>query len=148
MKTLKFLLMVAALALVAGGATLAPSVAWAGDCGCEADCAPCKVCKLVRYEKEVIVTCYGCKYKDICLPGCGSGCTKTECVKAGECNCCDEGGVCKVKYASGKPCSCAKMRTVKELVKYEVTKIVPAYKWVVVDAAPCGCGCDATCGVE
>ena len=119
-----------------------PAVALAGG--------GCTVCRLVKKEKKVTVVCYGTKCKDICLPSCGSKCLNVDGVKAGKCSgvCCNKGGVCKVKYATGEP-GCAKLKTVKKLVKYEVTKTVPSWSWEIVKAdAGCGCEAKADCGCD
>jgi len=103
-------------------------------------CCPCgkKTCRLVCTEKTVTVTVYGCKCEDICVPGCGSDCTHSECVEAGNCSCRERPGAGVLTYSTGKP-GCARQRSVSKLVKYEVTKKVPAYEWVVEDAG-CECG--------
>lgn len=95
-------------------------------CACGAACAE-PVCCLVKTEKEVVVECYGVKCKDICVPCCGSGCGCTECVTCGQGGCNSLCGVAKAFYGTGKP-GCAKPKSVKVLVKYEMTKKVPAYK--------------------
>jgi hypothetical protein len=100
----------------------------------------------VEYEVEAI--CYGVRSKDICVPGCGSKCTKTEHVQCGGtgCDCGGSGASCKFRYPTGKPGCCAKTKTVKQLVKYRTTKKVCGFRWEIVDAG-CGgcdaCGCDA-----
>lgn len=127
-------------------------------CGCDPGCNQgcCKVCKLVKVEKEFTTECYGVKCKDICLPKCGSGCYKIDCLCCGGNGCCCDGctqrGLCKIKYPVGCPGKCAKVKTVKQLVKYERTKKICTYEWRVVCAGPCdpGCGCDADpgCGCD
>jgi hypothetical protein len=161
MKTLYAVLIALVLPLSAA------DTSWAGGCdcgaeaacGCEATascgcdngsngcCGPCKVCKLVRVERIIKTTSYGVKCKDICIPGCGSGCTKVKCVKCGDagcCDCCNSNACGKVCVATGKPGCCARSKTVKQLVKYEKAVKVCAYEWVVVDAG--SGGCDAGCG--
>ena len=154
MKTLSLTLAIG-LAVLLGVST---STSWAADCGCAAaaDCgcaqgADCgcaqggcdgcgrgKVCRLVCEEVEVTAECYGTRCADICVPSCGSKCTKTECVKCGTCSCDTTAGRTQVTYPVGKP-GCAKVKTVKHLVKYQTTKKVKVWKWHIVD----GCGCDA-----
>ncbi len=138
----------------AAGCDAAPGCGCAAEpgCGCAAvgGCGGGKVCKLVKTEIEVEATCYGVKCKDICLPGCGSNCVNVECVNCDGKGCdsccgCDSGAVCKVRYPTGKPGSCARVKNVKELVKFKTRKIICGYKWVVVDG---GCGCDAGSGVS
>jgi hypothetical protein len=159
-----------ALALPLAAAT----TSWAGDygCGAEANCGCavdsgccsngcccdngccngcCKVCKLVRVVREVKATGYGVKYTDIAIPGCGSACYNVDCLCCGGkgCNeCCSSGGCCKIRYPAGQPGCCARVKTVKQLVKYERTKKICTYEWRVCDAGCCGCnsGCDAGCG--
>jgi hypothetical protein len=122
-------------------------------CGCESQSScstgKCKACKLVKIEVEVKAVCYGVKCSDICVPGCGSGCTNTKCVTCGDkgCDCCEAGANCKVTYATGKPGCCANPKTIKRLVKYETKKVVCGYKWVVVDNGCCSCdsGCNSGC---
>src|SRR6186997_1506022 len=47
--------------------------ALSGECGCCAHCGcsdGCeKICRLVREEKKVEVTCWGCKCEDFCVGG-------------------------------------------------------------------------------
>ena len=132
----------------------------AADGGCGAAVAGCgaeanggggcdKVCKLVKSEREITAIAYGSRCKDICVTSCGSKCTETECVKAGECSCdgCEVGGVATIRYSTGEP-GCANVKSVKQLVKYEVRKTVPVWTWEIVDAEPAaaGCGCEAAGG--
>ena len=157
MKTL-YLTSAMALALVLSVDT---STSWSQDCGCAAaadcgcatgcdsgcdagGCDACgagKVCRLVCKEVEVKTTCYGAKCKDICVPKCGSKCVNVDCIKCGVCSCdgSTTAGLCKVKYPTGKP-GCAKVKTVKQLVKFETTKKVNNWTWEMVD----GCGCDGS----
>lgn len=128
------------------------SPALAGDCGCAgaAGCAcsdPChgcaaasccgKRCELQIGTKKVKVTCYDCECEDVCLPGPSrKKCTHREnvCNECGECDCCC--GHAKgphFVWSEWCPNPCAKVTNVKRLVKREVEKEVPDYKWVVVD---------------
>lgn len=116
------------------------SRAIAGDgscahCGCHAECQ--KVCRLVCEEKNVAITCWGCKCEDFCVPGHSKpGCRNCELV----CQSCDE------KYDPHAPIArpknfvwtewipgCAQVHTKKKLMKKTVTKKVPSYKCVVED---------------
>ena len=116
------------------------------SCGCND--APEKTCHLVKTVKTITITCYGCKCEDFCVPGrskkCMTHCEDGACAKS--CGCktacsCDHDPDCSFKWTEWIP-GCAKMRTKKVLVKYEVTKEVPSYKWVVkaVCAKCCGSG--------
>jgi hypothetical protein len=150
---MRYVCLVLSVALVA---SFGPPAA-AGDCGCAASagCAddPCgycgpacrgKRCELQIGTKKVKVTCFDCECEDICLPGpsrkhcehredvcseCGSDCG---------CSCAHKGGP-KFVWSEWCATKCAKITNVKRLVKREVEKEVPDYKWVVVDC------CDA-CG--
>jgi hypothetical protein len=115
--------------------------------GCDNGC--CKVCKLVKVEKEVKATCYGVKCKGISVPGCGSGCTDVACVHCGGKGCksccgCDHSAHCKVRFPVGKPGCSAKVKTVRHLVKYETKKKICTYEWKVVSS--CNGDCDGACG--
>jgi hypothetical protein len=103
-------------------------------CGCQADCH--KVCRLVCEEKKVQVTCWGCKYENMCLPGPSTpGCEHCDTL-------CDEPD----KSGKGPDCvkpkdfvwkewipGCATIHTKTKLMKKTVTKKVPSFKWVVED---------------
>jgi hypothetical protein len=106
----------AILILLAGLATLTCNSAWADDCcihcGCHAHLQ--KVCRLVPDEKKVTKTHYDVKCEDICLPG-----------RSHKCGC------------EWIP-SCGKVKTVKKLVKVDVTKKVPSFK-CVVETICCDC---------
>jgi hypothetical protein len=139
--------MIVALAAVAGLALQLPSAAKAGDCcaccGCQ---CPCEMtCHLVKYMKKVTVNCYGCKCNDFCIPGPSCpGCKHCEgCCDCGcepKCGCdseCNQKPDCHLNWRDWCP-TCACPHTAKQLVKYEVTKEIPAYKWVT---EPLCCGC-------
>jgi hypothetical protein len=125
--------------------------AMAGDCGC-ADAAGCcdaaccgKRCELQIGTKKVKVTCFDCECEDICLPGPSRKlCTHSEnvCSECGsDCGCtCGHKGGPKFVWSEWCPSKCGKITNVKKLVKREVEKEVPDYKWVVVDCCcdPCG----------
>jgi hypothetical protein len=150
--------------LIASLVTAVVSTSWAGQwhreaaVGCASDgcrsaevCSHCgcaaarKVCRLIKIEKEITVTCYGVKCEEICVPSPGSDCISAECVVCGDdssCRC-GEKAICKARYATGKP-GCAKPKCVKQLVKYELTKKVPAYEWEVVClCSACSTGCSS-----
>ena len=112
-------------------------LAHAGDgcarCGSQ-EC--CKVCRLVREDKKVTITCWGCKCEDFCDQG----------PSCRGCKNCEEVCQSTEKDASG-PCvapkdfvwydwipGCSKgIYTKKKLMKKTVTKTVPSFKWVVED---------------
>jgi len=112
-------------------------VAWVSDvraehrhcdhCGCHQNCK--KYCRLVCGTKTETKTVYSCESEDYCVPGpskkCGVKC---------ECDC--EGH--KHRTTIWKP-TCAKVRTRTNLVKKEIKKEVPDYKWVVEEICR-GCG--------
>src|SRR6185295_6364996 len=116
-------------------------------CGCHAHCQ--KICRVVCEMKDVKVVCYCCKQTDVCLPChseiCGEVCEPNTCCLArpADCGCpqcqsdhggcldCLRGHDCVTHRKIWQPgCSCD-IRSVNKLMKYEVTKKVPTYKWVV-----------------
>jgi len=134
--------------LAALAAGLLNATAQAGDCGC-CNCGNHhgvrKVCRLVCDTKEISTYCYGCKCEDICLPGKSCrGCLHSDCVCGEDCpeDCCDHRPLCHLEWFDWKP-SCAKVRTVKKLVKYELTREIPSWKWVVEEVC-CDC-CPQDC---
>jgi hypothetical protein len=139
--------MILSLAAVAGFALQAPSSAKAGDgccacCGCQNECE--MTCHLVKYMKKVTVTCYGCKCQHICLPspscpGCEhcEGCCDGQCGAGCGCDC-NHRPDCHLIWRDWCPGECATPLTAKQLVKYEVTKEIPAYRW---EAVPMCAGC-------
>jgi hypothetical protein len=128
-----------------------PSASWSDDgcdctcnhCGCPAHCH--KVCHVVCEMKDVKVTCYCCRAEDLCIPGpsqkCGAVCEPNPCCLAHptDCDSCNSGGCCSSGCGQCKcetrtlwqPTCSGDIRTVHKLIKYEVTKKVPTYKWVV-----------------
>ncbi len=91
-----------------------------------------KVCRLVCETKKETEVKYGCESEDFCVPGpsrrCGVRCEKDEC------------GHVHRDYV-WQP-SCAQIRTRKKLMKKEVTREVPSFKWVVEEVCrDCGHGC-------
>lgn len=119
--------------------------------GCRCRSAACgKVCKVVETTREITVTCYGCECDEVAIPGRAEKCrTHGDCDEtcdccAGTCGCtqpceckCDHEPLCKVRWTEWIP-GCATAKSRKTLVKYELTKEVPSYKWEVVS----GCECD------
>lgn len=104
-------------------------------CGCECDCN--KVCRLVKEEKKVTVTCWGVKCEDFCLGGPShKSCEHCEEV----CDPCDEKDP-EAPHTVAKPfiwfdwcpSDTAHMFTKKKLMKKTITKKIPSYKWVVED---------------
>jgi hypothetical protein len=157
MKHLLTLCWLSALGLVA-------ATAQAGDCGCAAaadccqSCDPCcnqccgKRCELQIGKKKVKVTCFDCECEDICLPGPSRKlCTHREnvCSECGsDCGCsCSRHGKADFVWSEWCPTKCAKVTNIKKLVKREVEKEVPDYKWVVVDCCAEACA-EATDKVE
>ena len=119
--------------------------------GCCTDCG-CKTCKLVCETKTIKVIRWGCECEDVCLaPKSCEGCTRCD----GECSpSCDSCGCNKkpdthIVWKEWTPGECGDVRTRKKLVKYEVTKVVPSFKWVVEKCESCGCASScAPCGGE
>jgi hypothetical protein len=104
-------------------------------CGCQTHCQ--KYCHVVCEWKDVKETIYGCRCKDICIPGR----SEKECTKIDECNPynCPIAHDYKPLYSIWNPSECARIRPVTKLVKYEVTHKVPVYKWVVEYCCPNCC---------
>lgn len=95
-------------------------------CGCRQNCK--KVCHLKCEKKKETTVEYTCECEDFCVPGPSKKC-----------------GVKKEHACDGhhrtilwQP-TCARVHTRKKLVKKEVTKEVPDYKWVVEEYC-CVCG--------
>jgi hypothetical protein len=96
-------------------------------CGCQQHCK--KVCRLICGTKTEVKPVYSCECEDFCVPGPSAKCgVKCECNRLGI-KCC---------HAVYKP-TCAQVRTKRVLVKKEIEKEVPAYKWVVEEVC-CQCG--------
>gem|GEM_PF-3119133 len=148
-------------------ALLAPAFAFADECcnckcdhcGCQAECH--KVTRVICEMKDVKVTCYCCKEQEIAIPGhskkCGEVCEPNPCCLAPHPAECDGCGCenCEHKR-SWLDCLCGdnkcdkrtvweprcsgRTRTVNKLIKYEVTKQVPTYKYVVENCCDhCSC---------
>lgn len=96
-------------------------------CGCQRNCR--KVCRLVCETKKESKTEYSSECEDFCLPG-----PSKKCGVHFHCDC--NGAHRKIIW---QPTCCAKVHTRKQLVKEEVSKEVPNYKWVV-DEYCCVCG--------
>lgn len=124
MRTLSIALL---LALAGMASSAEASHLHCNRCGCHQNCR--KVCRLVCGTKKEKKTEYSCECEDFCVPGPSERCgTKCECNRLGI-KCC---------HPVYKPV-CAKVRTKRVLVKKEVTKEVPEYKWVVEEVC-CKCG--------
>lgn len=116
-----------AIALAAIGSVCEAGHQFCNRCGCQQHCK--KVCRLVCGTKKEVKTEYSCECEDFCVPGRSEKCgVKCECNRLGI-KCC---------HANLKPV-CAQVRTKRVLVKKEVEKEVPDYKWVVEEVC-CGCG--------
>ena len=87
------------------------------QCGCKENVR--KVCKAVPETKKIKETKWECKCEEICIPG-------------------------RTLTSDCQP-TCGMARTVTKLVKKEVTKEVPGYKWVTTYV--CGNCCDASAEV-
>jgi hypothetical protein len=109
-------------------------------CGCQSHCH--KVCRVVCEMKEVKETHYCCKCEDFCVPGksckCGEVCEPDNfdcpcdnCAKH-HCNWFDCLFCKHEKHRTIWSPSCeSEMYTRNKLIKYQVPKKVPTYKWVV-----------------
>jgi len=124
---MKNLRMVLAVGLVAWVSDVQAGYRHCDHCGCRQNCK--KYCRLVCGTKTETKTVYSCESEDYCVPGpsekCGVKC---------ECDC--EGH--KHRTTIWKP-TCAKVRTRTNLVKKEIKKEVPDFKWVVEEICG-GCG--------
>src|SRR5690349_14158950 len=130
MKWTTILVLLTVPLLLAGAALAGDQCAHCGCQGCE------QVCRLVREEKKVNITCWGCKCEDFCVPGksCRDGRNCDE-----VCDECD-GEVCsapkKFVWYNWIPGCAENIYTKKKLMKKTITKTVPSYKWVVEDLCP------------
>jgi hypothetical protein len=125
-------------------------------CGCQAQCH--KVTRVICEMKDVKVTCYCCREEEIAIPGhskkCGEVCEPNPCCtspRPAECENCN----CEKKHSwldclcgcdkvdkriCWEPACSGRTRMVNHLIKYEVTKKVPTYKYVVENCCDqCGC---------
>ncbi len=125
------------LLLTAAWLVCASSSALAQECcdHCGCGCNLRKVCRLVCIEKEVKETVYCCECEDFCVPGpsckCGKECHH-DCTAPHGCR-------CKEVWQP----TCADVRTRNKLIKKEVVKKVPSWKWVVETVC---CDCASRCG--
>ena len=108
------------------------------SCGCDTESCRRKICKLVRTEREIAVTCYKCECEDFCIPDPSSPVCR-HCQQACEPDCgCDAGKHAKwFRWIQWKPSS-AKIATRKKLYSKVAKKKLPDYQWIVVDACQCG----------
>jgi hypothetical protein len=92
-----------------------------------------KVCRLVREEKKVAITCWGCLHEDFCVPGPSKpGCKHREQVCA---DCPADSTAVKTgpkhfvwfDWIPGR----AKVYTRHKLMKKTETRTVPSYRWVI-----------------
>lgn len=120
-------IMLAAVAALVACATRAEAGRFfCHHCGCCRNCK--KICRLKCEKKEESKIEYVCECEDFCIPGPSKKCgVKTEC----DC----DGHHRKILWQP----TCARVHTRKKLVKKEVTKEVPDYKWVVEEYC-CVCG--------
>jgi hypothetical protein len=134
MSTCKWLLV---FAIVLGFGTSA----WAGCCAhCGRECECRSVCHLKCEKKKVTKVEFSCECEDFCVPCKSEKCgTQCECKSVeGLCGGCKE--ICCEKPVY-RPTS-AVIHTRKKLVKHEVTKEEPSYKWVVEKVCDgCSHGC-------
>ena len=118
-------------------AVLAAASVVAGDglCRhCRRSAACCQVCRLVKEEKKVAITCWACEEEPFCVPGPSHKvCKHVDYV-------CDEsrpGEPCakpkKFVWTEWLPSCNSKIFTHKKLMKKVETKKIPSYKWVVED---------------
>ncbi|MEX0713051.1 MAG: hypothetical protein WD278_11920 [Pirellulales bacterium] len=92
---------------------------WCDHCGCPQQCKT--TCRLVCEPKQEKHVVYSCTLEEFCLPGPSRR-------SAPACDCQARGHACR--HVQWEP-TCATVRTRKKLVKREVTKEVPSFKWVV-----------------
>ena len=132
------------LGVVSLAAGVRAGIGCCAHCGQENGCQ--KVCRLVREDMKVSVTCWGCKTEEFCVPGPSTpGAEHCEMV-------CDESHDPKAPCVQPKkfvwtewlPGCGQKVYTKKKLMKRTVTKTVPSFKWVVEDLCP---QCEAHCEI-
>ncbi|MFN0053881.1 MAG: hypothetical protein ACKV0T_17010 [Planctomycetales bacterium] len=101
-------------------------------CGCE----PCeKVCRLVREEKKITVTCLGYKDEEICVGGRSERGAKN-CEMVCDENCDPEKLCSQPKrrvWFDWEPKNPPTIYTKRKLMRKTITKKVPSFKWVVED---------------
>lgn len=107
-------------------------------CGCQHNVK--KVCRVVCEMKEEKEICYDCKCEDFCIPGpsckCGEKC---------ECSCAARHGY--IRRNIWEPSDCATVHTRHLLLRREVVKKVPTYKWVV-EYVCCDCEGAGACAQQ
>jgi hypothetical protein len=128
MRTAVLLLAAAATAMLAMPPAARAGHLFCHQCGCHQNCR--KVCKLVCEKKKETTIEYSSECEEFCIPGPSHKC--------GVCYERDECGGHPHRKVIWQP-TCAKVHTRKKLVKKEVTKEVPDYKWVVEEYC-CICG--------
>jgi hypothetical protein len=128
--------------LVSIGLAVAFALSFAAPVNAGDHCAHCgshdceQVCRLVREDKKVNITCWGCKCEDFCAPGksCRDG---RNCEEV--CDDCDA-EVCtaskKFVWHNWTPGCAENIYTKKKLMKKTIEKKIPSYKWVVEDLCP------------
>lgn len=115
------------------------SHATAGDSCAHCGCGECEqVCRLVREDKKVNITCWGCKCEDFCAPGKSCrGCKNCQEVCDEDCNTSD---VCaapkKFVWFDWEPGCAHHIYTKKKLMRKTIEKKIPSYKWIVEDICP------------
>lgn len=113
-----------------------PTMAAAGHCShCQQRHSCRKVCRLVRKDRTITVTCWGCREEDFCMPGPSQRkCRHCEAVCNSASDTCD---VCaqskRLVWTEWLPGSRAHLMTRRKLMKRTVTRTVPGYQWVVED---------------
>jgi len=120
-----------AAVLAAGAADFALGSEGCAHCQSKASCK--KICRLVREDKKVAITCWGCLHEDFCVPGPSKrGCKHREEVCA---DCAADSPAVKTgpkhlvwfDWLPGR----AKVYTRHKLMKKTETRTVPSYKWVI-----------------
>ena len=123
-----------------------PATSFAADrccarCGCHDQVA--KVCRIVREEKKIAVTCWGVQQEDFCIggPSC-PGCEHCELLGKKDGGKKDGTGKADAKVASEPkrltwthwiPSQHASVFSKKKLMKRSITKSVPSFRWVIED---------------
>jgi hypothetical protein len=135
-------MLMATLALLTGASRSLAAGVCCAHCNCQSGCQ--KVCRLVREDKKVSITCWGCKCEDFCIGGPSKpGCKHCEEVCA-TCDQADKSGVCvqpkKFVWLDWIPGCANGIGTKKKLMKKTITKTVPSFKWVIED---CCQACEA-----
>ncbi len=141
------------LAVLTGASGLSVARAFASEASnhccshCRANLQCRRICRLVREDKKVTITCWGSESEDFCVPGpsqqkcehCENVCT---CDKKSE----EQQKVCSQPkrwiWREWQPSPTAKIFTRKKLMKRTETKTVPGYKWVVENlCSACASSC-------